>query len=49
MAIEHPARTTSLAIVGSTPGLSPDAAEGLRPFLAYFITTRFHLASAPKE
>ena len=57
MAIDHPERTTSLAIVGSTPGLSPDAAkwlpriaaEGLRPFLADTIHMRFHLESTPKE
>ncbi len=56
MAIEHPERCLSLAIVGSTPGLSPEAAkwlpriaaEGLRPFLADTIAMRFHLQSTPK-
>lgn len=53
LAIREPERVLSMAVVGSTPGLSPEALkwlpriekEGLRPFLADTIHMRFDLAS----
>ncbi|WP_338665628.1 alpha/beta hydrolase [Pararoseomonas sp. SCSIO 73927] len=53
LAMREPERVLSMAVVGSTPGLSPEAlkwlprikAEGLRPFLADTIHMRFDLAS----
>lgn len=53
LALRAPAKVQSLALVGSTPGLSPTALtwlpriarEGLRPFLADTIAMRFDLAS----
>jgi pimeloyl-ACP methyl ester carboxylesterase len=51
LALRSPEKVLSLAVVGSTPGLSPSAltwlprieAEGLRPFLADTIAMRFDL------
>jgi pimeloyl-ACP methyl ester carboxylesterase len=53
LAIRAPGKVQSLVVVGSTPGLSPDAltwlprikAEGLTPFLRDTIHMRFDLAS----
>lgn len=53
LALQAPSMVKSLALVGSTPGLSPTALdwlpriarEGLRPFLADTIAMRFDLAS----
>ncbi len=51
LALRSPEKALSLAVVGSTPGLSPDAltwlprieTEGLRPFLTDTIAMRFDL------
>jgi pimeloyl-ACP methyl ester carboxylesterase len=53
LAIRSPNKVLSMAVVGSTPGLSPEALqwlpriekEGLRPFLTDTIHMRFDLAS----
>ncbi|NGM22440.1 alpha/beta hydrolase [Roseomonas stagni] len=54
LALKHPTKVQSLALVGSTPGLSPSARgwltriakEGLTPFLTDTIAMRFDLATS---